>query len=456
MSTIDARLMDVLACPRCETPLDAAEALQCTACQVRFPAPGGVPLLFAEPEFAAAEWRERHGFAIRTLEGRAADAARALESGALSETTRARLELQRDAYRAQAEALTGLLAPYAVAAHTADRATSLALRTRLPADQGLDTYLPNVFRDFSWGEAENEASLEAVSPAIGTVRGGRMLVLGSGAGRLAIDIHERHRPALTLGLDFNPLLTLIASRVAAGETIALYEFPLAPRTPGDTAIRRELSLPPADRGGLHFVTADALRPPAGSEKFDVVVTPWLIDIVTDDFATFARRVNRLIAPGGRWVNFGSLTFRSPDPRLCHSLPEVIELVEEAGFARPDIAETEIDYLRSPASRHARRETVVTFAATKATTVDAPPKYRALPDWIVTGKQPVPLSKSFETQAATTRIHAFIMTLIDGRRSLKDMAELMEKQGLMPRDEALDSIRGFLIRMHDDSRRYSGF
>ncbi len=49
-----------------------------------------------------------------------------------------------------------------------------------------------------------------------------------------------------------------------------------------------------------------------------------------------------------------------------------------------------------------------------------------------------------------------MSLIDGRRSIEDMALLLEKQKLMTRDEALPAIRNFLTRMFDDSRNKPEF
>jgi hypothetical protein len=45
-----------------------------------------------------------------------------------------------------------------------------------------------------------------------------------------------------------------------------------------------------------------------------------------------------------------------------------------------------------------------------------------------------------------------MTLIDGRRSIKDMAKLVVDQRLMTAEEAEPAIRSFLIKMHDDGRR----
>ena len=69
---------------------------------------------------------------------------------------------------------------------------------------------------------------------------------------------------------------------------------------------------------------------------------------------------------------------------------------------------------------------------------------------------MPLTQSFRTQAMSTQIYTFIMSLIDGKRSIKDMAKLFEQQKLMTRDEAEPAIRNFLTRMYDDSQRHAGF
>jgi hypothetical protein len=45
-----------------------------------------------------------------------------------------------------------------------------------------------------------------------------------------------------------------------------------------------------------------------------------------------------------------------------------------------------------------------------------------------------------------------MGMIDGRRSIRDMAKLLVDQRLMSRDEAEPAVRTFLIKMHDDSQR----
>ncbi len=444
-------LAGLLACPRCDAPLaPVGAAWRCAGCDVDFPLVGGIPWLFAEPNAALGEWRGRLQFSLQKLERDAQQVAAALSADELRPATRARLERLERATRDHGARIRALLAPLELEPHSASYETYLALRTRLPPDQGLTTYYSNVHRDWCWGDAENAASFDALAPALGAAPPRRVLTLGAGAGRLAYDVHMRTSAALTVALDFNPLLAIVADTVTRGATLELYEFPLAPS--GEAAVLRTLSAPAAKRQGLELVLADVHRAPFRRGVFDTVLTPWLVDILPERFDLTCARINTLLGDGGRWLNFGSLSFHDADPAARYGLEECRAALEENGFGDITVDERELPYLSSPASRHARRERVVTWSARKLHSGKKVPRYQALPEWLVRGNEPVPLTDSFRSQAAATRIHAFLMSLIDGRRSIKDMAKLVVEQGLMTPDEAEPALRSFFIRMHDDARR----
>jgi hypothetical protein len=205
------------------------------------------------------------------------------------------------------------------------------------------------------------------------------------------------------------------------------------------------------REGFHFVFADAMHAPFRRERFDAVLTPWFVDIVSEDFVQLARRINQWLAPDGRWINFGSLAFAQAHTARCYSLEEALEIVRDSGFELVSQSEAPIPYMQSPASRHARIESVMTWTARKNAPCPAPAS-AGLPDWIVLGAQPVPLLPAFQTTALTTRIHAFIMSLIDGQRSLQDMARILVEQRLMAPADAEPTLRGFLIKMYEEARQ----
>jgi len=251
-------------------------------------------------------------------------------------------------------------------------------------------------------------------------------------------------------------IRVLAQQVMRGEKLDLYEFPIAPKSANEVAVLRTLSIDKVVSDNFSFVLADALRPPFVPGSFDTVITPWLVDIVSEDLETLARRINALLAPGGRWVNFGSLSFVHQQQAKCYNLDEALAVVDDAGFAAAIVSEARIPYMSSPASRHSRYETAVTWAADKNRDSDKPPRHNALPDWIVKGEQPVPLLQSFQMETMQTRIFAFIMSMIDGKRTLNDMAKILVDKRLMTTEEAGPAIRGFLIKMYENSRERPQF
>jgi ubiquinone/menaquinone biosynthesis C-methylase UbiE len=443
----------MLACPRCDKALDADGAmLSCAGCKIDFPTLSDVPFLWSEPTAAMADWRNRWSFALAELDAQL-DASKPKPN--LPEATKARLDHLSEGLRHYRAELLKLLEPLALGdAHSLPhaQATHLALRTTLPRHHHVLSYMANVHRDWCWGEAENQRTLDVIAESLEMTEAGRqsVLVLGAGAGRLAYDLHRHLAPEATYAVDSNPLLCLLASRVSHGGAVRLTEFPIAPVSSDESAVARELSAEPAHEG-LRFICADALRAPFAKQSFDLVVTPWLIDVIDAPFDALSLQVARLLRVGGAWVNHGSLAFAgAPASRL--TVEEVADTVTSAGFALRDRRDTELPYLHSPASRQRRYEITHTFAAEleRAPKAKAISRHKHLPDWIVVGNSPIPLSRSFETQITTTRIHAFIMSLIDGKRSLNDMATVLEEQRLMPRADAVQAIRSFLTTMFEEA------
>jgi hypothetical protein len=426
----------------------------CDACSSGFPVIGDIPWLFPDPRQALAEWRGRLGMLAGHLAAEAAAMRAAASGSGIVAATRRRLELVAAAHEDQIMRLRTLLAPLGLEAGAA-LATHQGLGTRLPLQQGLTNYYVNLHRDWSWGDEENARQLEEVRAALiksgCSVTGlGRTLVQGAGAGRLAYDLHVNGDAPLTVATDFNPLLLFVAREVFAGRSVELYEYPIAPRRTEDQAVLRRLAAPGPARPGLELVAADALQAPFADGTFDTVVTPWFVDIIGEPFARVAARVNLLLKPGGRWINTGSLAFSRSVHADRIGLDEVRELLPSAGFAAPTVREATMPYMRSPASRHSRVEEVVTWVATKSGAPTEMPRARAVPEWLLNAEKPVPRTQAFEMQAISSRVHAFMLALINGERSMRDMARVLVEQRLMPAQESEAAVRTFLTRLHEES------
>ena len=452
--TTPGELAGLLQCPRCRRAALVADAQRyaCRGCGQDYPSIDGIPWLFAEPAAVLGAWRNRCSLYVEECLSVAARAREDLAS-ASRPTTRTRLEQLATAYAEQARLVATLLAPLGpLATGTAlAAATQLAVETRLPLRQDLHSYYVNVHRDWAWGDAENARSLVLVGGALGPRRE-RLLVLGAGACRLAYDLHVGRAAARTVALDINPLLLLTAQRLLRGEPVTLYEFPIAPRLSGDAALRRELRAPAPAPAGLELLFADAWRAPFAPQSFDAVLTPWLVDIVELDFEAIAAHVNRLLVPGGRWVNFGSLAFPWRRPALQHDRDEVLAILAESGFEVAGVEEATLPYMQSPASRHGRLETVLAFAADKQRRAPREATPPPPPSWLSDTRQPVPRSAPLALAADAARIQAVLLALIDGQRSIADLARIVVEQQLLPADAAASAVRGLLQRMHESGER----
>ncbi len=330
-------LTDLLACPRCDkTPLDPVDdKLHCKACKVDFPLVSDIPWMFAEPQATLGEWRGRLQFALQQLSHEIAGLEQELKDTQISALARRRIERYKKCIESHRRKLQKILRPVDVQSLQGNYESYLALRTRLPSDQGLNTYYANIHRDWAWGDEENQASLKQVRAVLHDhAELGNVLVLGAGAGRLAYDIHMNMECTTTVAMDFNPLLMLVAKAVTQGEKLNLYEFPIAPLALEDDAVLRKLAAPKAAGDNFHLVLGDALRPPFPEKSFDTIITPWLIDIISEDLPVLAARINRLLKKDGRWVNFGSLAFSSPERSRCYSPEEVKAIVAESRVLGP--------------------------------------------------------------------------------------------------------------------------
>jgi uncharacterized protein YbaR (Trm112 family) len=436
-------------CPRCAGALRAVAGFACNSCGANYPVVDGVPWLVPEPGLALADWRNRLRTLLAGLEQQASRYRAALGMDVTRTSTRNRLKLLAAACTDHARRLRALLAPLDEAGAAAAPETYAALGPALSPGQGLTSYYANVHRDWAWGESENASALAAVTAALAGQSPGRTLVLGAGAGRLAFDLHAGLASVVTVAADINPLFAAVARRMYSGEQLELYEFPIAPRDLSTHAVLRKLAAPTPARPGLDFVLADAMQAPFAPGSFHTVVTPWLVDVIDADLADLAAAINGWLAPEGRWVSTGTLFFQQRDAAQCYAAEEVREVVADAGFAGVRWREERVPYLHSPASRHARMEDCVTFVATRSR--PAPWRRRPrVPEWQVSSDVPVPLLPAVASRLLSMRVYAFVASLVDGQRSLRDIAAVLVQERLLADDEALGAVREFLRRLHEEA------
>jgi hypothetical protein len=435
------------ACPRCHGALgDATEALLCSTCGTAYPVVSGVPCLLEDPLLWRGLWKARLDDYLEAIAQRLAALAEEANAPNLLEKTRARIRHVHDAVASDRRVFVELfreLVPSAPA----------GLPRLLPGadpragDTPVIEYCEHLFRDFVWGQAEAASAIELLR-RVAPEKLGKTAVYGVGTGRLALDVQRELGAEKTYGFDIHPLPLLVTTRLLRGEEIELHEYPLAPHSAGDTAFRHRLTRPFPKPEGAVLAFADALRPPLAPGSLDTVITPWFIDAVAADVHETAAAVNRALRPGGVWLNYGPLRFQGALARL-YSIDEVHDVVAASAFELGTRFSADIPYFHSPHSGAHRTDRVFLFAAKKTGEAPALGVRPLFAPWLSDTRLPIPVGSAFAGLQRTSILTVGILSMIDGRRSLADIAAALAQQWGVPSEILMQELRPFLARLPFD-------
>jgi len=452
--------LEGLACPRgCAGGAlgredDGGTDLCCPTCGRRYPLVGRIPCLVEDPSLWRAMALGRLDEYLAVNEARRRALAAEVAPPHLLPLTRDRLQRVAAALRADHDRLPALFADMKRGALIAPLSAIAPGRDQPGRDLPLLKNYENLFRDWAWGERENQRALDLVA-RLAPAPLGRLAVHGAGAGRLAVDVHRT--PALaasrTFALDLNPLPLLVADRLLAGETLELDEYPVGPVSAADAVVRQTLRCPAPPPPGFTLLFADALHPPLPAGALDTVLTYWFIDAVAVDLRETAAAINRALRPGGIWINAGPLHFDTALSRF-YTIDEARTIVAASGFALLSDVREDLPYFDSPHSGSRRTERVFGFAARKTGEAPAleppapgaPAGPGAIPAWVADPGLPVPPTPELAVQARSSAVTAGVLSLIDGRRSIADIArELGKSWGIEP-EALVNQLRALLARL----------
>jgi hypothetical protein len=351
--------------------------------------------------------------------------------------------------------ITELLAPLDFDYANFDKGSDPAslLRSRVPANSGIASHLPHIFRDWCWDNGESEEQFEAIRSVLNDISAaslGATLTIGAGACRLPYDIHRAFKPRLSVVMDVNPLLLFIASQIVRGESPALVEFPSAPIRESSFAVNHECFAPEelGDEDAFRFLLGDGSHPPLADASFDTVLTPWLIDSIPQSLRDFSLAMNRILKVGGQWLNSGSLAFTHTDVTQRLSEEEVLECVEQCGFEITSTDRRRIPYMQSPHSAHWRHESILSFRARKMRDVEETRLFRHLPEWLLDTSSAVPTLAEFSEASSENLLRAQILAAIDGKRSIEEIGEFLAREYGLRKAEAQNAVRGILMSLYE--------
>ena len=457
-TNVSVRYLTWLQCPNCSSKALSLDNLQisCNKCHTQYPCISSnntsIPLLFSRPLDAIQGWSARlNGFTHKNLQ-KITELKKSLKDKRISKSTRQRIKSLLQAKQGFGQQISEQLQFFGQHNFNQD----ITANSALAQNQGVDSYINNIFRDWSWENGENEELMQALQIVcpIKDFSAGNVLTLGAGAGRFSFDFHHQYSANYSTLLDINPFLLTVASRIIGGESIPLYEFPIAP-TAGDCySILQNCKLPDGfgDKQAEKFdyILADVSNVPFAENSFDTVLTPWLIDIIPLDLRDFIPHVNRLLKTGGTWLNTGSLAFFHKNESWNYSEEEVIDLLKKYGFEIVKTDRKQVKYMQSPYSAHGRVENIFSFSAKKKfDSIPAKP-FKYLPDWITDRTHAIPQSNGLTAISSKHLLQAQVLSAIDGVRSINTIGKLLAKQYGMSEESACAAVRQILIDNYQEN------
>ena len=381
-----------------------------------------VPFCFSDNQTAFRQWSVKFDLYRQQKQRLIEQFNKALRQIEISDSAKQRLEQQKAAAENQLAEVESLLTGFNFI--KSQHEIHLSLQQRIASTQHFDSYFKNIFRDWVWGDVENQVYKNILQNSKTST--GQALIIGGGAGRLAYDLASLRSSLQVLQLDINPLLSVVAEKICRGGSFDLTEIAGFTYDLNSISKKHKLGLPgeSIDRNRLSFVVGDITDNPLVDNSFDCVICPWLIDIISEDFSTFSQRLNFCLKRGGELLIFGPLSFENQKPQHKHSHQELEAILIESGFEinSKDFIETE--YLHSPFDPQTRIEKIIVLRATAVKAAKKPKAVAHFPSWLINKDETVKPEPSLINLQAQKNLEAqFLATVLSGK-TINQMIEML--------------------------------
>lgn len=414
----------------------------------------GVPLLLPKPEQARARLQLQLLAIEKSLESEIAELKKLL-ADKLSDKTRERLRNLKNLKQSEINHFRNILGGALSIQLTNEQLSGLGVQPNL--NSHAHKYRSNIIRDWlPECNAENELTMSELAKQFPEVFANQTpkklsVVLGCGAGRFAYDFAAKTESNV-LAFDINPFMLAVAKKVTASEKpIPFVFYPTAPKdplNPGREVLLQSLGGP---RENLFFALADVYALPLSDQSVDTVFTPWLIDVLSENFVFLLAEISRVLRPGGKWLNFGSWNFSFKSPAQNWSLTELEDLAKDYGFNTLGSSQFEVPYLNLPESNYRRMERLQTFLWERDSKQIESLQHEATASWLEDPNIAIPANQQMSAQMVASAVKTQVLSLVDGKNSIAQIANVISEQYGLSSEQALAAVTLFFNRFLSDNK-----
>lgn len=236
-------------------------------------------------------------------------------------------------------------------------------------NQNILSYQDNIFRDWCWGQKENNIYADYILKNI-SPNAKNILVLGAGACGLSYDLAKQHKGNV-IASDINPYLFLTANKIFSKKHLNLYEFIDYPKEDEPTSRKWEIK-PIDDCQDNHFqVFCDFTQMPFKEKSFDVIIGCWFFDILDISLSNSLGHLNKYLKPKGQCLYIGPANFHKSKFEDKLTTKEIVETFYQF-YENASNSTDQITYLDNPANSYKRQEDILFLTASNPTaTINLP-------------------------------------------------------------------------------------
>jgi SAM-dependent methyltransferase len=299
------KVESIYRCVLCEGVLreDGPLNQRCSNCRAGYPEIAGIKMMVLDPQALLLSHAQQ--IADRSLELRKRqDWLARIEQEPVSDESLFRLKQDYESKLANHELAKEFFVPVSdyLARHQSQK-SFLSLLTSYHTGWSFSLMMPWLYKD--WGDTEEARFVtKLLSDAIlDHTRGEResIAVLGCGACGMLYNLSEFFTNSY--GLDLSLLTLLFAKQLLDGG-----EYVLNLSLPDETfpKMQRQIRLrgPRERRESVKLLAANITNLPFAPSSLSCVVTQYIMDLVTNQ-SLLATEINRVLAPGGIWINFST-------------------------------------------------------------------------------------------------------------------------------------------------------
>lgn len=226
-------------------------------------------------------------------------------------------------------------------------------------NQNILSYQNNIFRDWCWGQKENEIYLNYILKNLKAEQK-NILVLGAGSCGLS-HMLAQNTTSNIVAVDINPYLFLVANKIMSKKHLKLYEFFDYPKHNGQSYKKWEIK-DSGEEVNNHFqVFSEFESMPFKPQSFDVIIGCWFFDIIDTGLDQALLHSNHYLKSDGQLLLIGPSNFHKSKYVDKLTTDEIVTSFQE-NYKEVSFEVETIKYLDNPNNSYQRLEDVLFLTA----------------------------------------------------------------------------------------------